>query len=146
MQPDLLRGALNMWGGESCPFFISIPPFKMSSTSTSSAHTPAPWRVTTPAGELIIESVRNGNPCTIALGLFDEYNEPTKKELRANARLLAAAPELLSLAETFKNACEERISILEEERDAEYPEDTDDQIDHWSALRNQCISLISKVA
>ena len=78
------------------------------------------------------------------MGLFDEYNEPTELEVAANARLLAAAPDLLALAMSLKNVCDDRLSILQDERNTLSSDfdDIDDQIGHWTALRNQCESVL----
>jgi hypothetical protein len=55
---------------------------------------------------------------------------------------------LLRLARTFRSVCEGRISILENERavlDAD-TEELDDQIAHWSALRERCERALAESA
>jgi len=53
-----------------------------------SAHTPGPWRVDATCGGLAIESERHGN-----IGLVN-----LARASKADARLIAAAPELLDVA------------------------------------------------
>jgi hypothetical protein len=67
-------------------------------------------------------------------------------EAEANARLMAAAPDLLELARSFRNACDSRISILQEERAEPYADvdDLDDQIGHWTSLLSKCEAAIAK--
>ena len=58
-------------------------------------HTPGPWTVEIEDSETTITGTRNNQPCIIARELYDERNEPSLEELDANARLIAASPELL---------------------------------------------------
>lgn len=59
-------------------------------------HTPGPWRVGQNLdGETAVFCKRRGKDGCICYGLYDENNEPSLKELEANAALIAAAPELL---------------------------------------------------
>lgn len=85
----------------------------MKTETVNTAHTPGPWRAeyaTTLPGETVLiwgadESVvlRYGQPSTKG----DRPNLLTKRGL-ANARLIAAAPELLALVkESFDWACNE---------------------------------------
>lgn len=59
-------------------------------------HTPAPWTAKLhSSGGTYVSAKRNAQDCLICEYLYDEDNEPTLDELEANARLIAAAPELL---------------------------------------------------
>jgi len=58
----------------------------MTKTTTASAHTPAPWMVSGTE----IQSVKYGRVAHLQIAGYEE------KELEANARLIAAAPELLA--------------------------------------------------
>ena len=68
--------------------------------------------------------------------------------LETNIHLIRAIPELIDLAKTFRAACEERIGVLKDERleDHAWLEDIDDQIGHWSVLKEQCSDVLKKVA
>lgn len=59
-------------------------------------HTPGPWTAKLEGGTMAIKGMRNGGLCNIARDLWDEDNEPELDEVDANARLIAAAPELLA--------------------------------------------------
>ena len=61
-------------------------------------HTPVPWKVYTDGTKTFVVSTATGR--VVAADLYDENNEPSIEELDANARLIAAAPELLQSAET----------------------------------------------
>lgn len=59
-------------------------------------HTAAPWIAKSHSnGGTYVSAKRNDQDCLICEYLYDEDNEPTLDELEANARLIAAAPELL---------------------------------------------------
>lgn len=68
--------------------------------------------------------------------------------LETNIHLIRAIPALIDLAKTFRSACDERIDVLKQERPTEraWSQDIDDQIDHWTILRRQCIDTLKKVA
>lgn len=70
----------------------------MNRKATSPAHTAGPWAVTHFENETQVFA-RNR---MIAGQLFDPENEPTLEELEANARLIAAAPELLEALKTLR--------------------------------------------
>jgi hypothetical protein len=57
-------------------------------------------------------------------------------------------PELLRLTISLRNACEDRISILEEEREEGTgdPDDIQDQIDHWTVLQRRCEQALTQAA
>ena len=70
---------------------------------TTTKHTPAPWEaITNQNGNTIIRTTcwneSAGTNCLriIASDLYDESNEPELAELEANARLIAAAPDMLA--------------------------------------------------
>ena len=78
------------------------------------AHTPGPWRV----GEhnhCVIESARHGNIALVNLARMSA----------ADARLIAAAPDLLALAKRYASECsgcdgEGRRIVTFNDREAEY--------------------------
>ena len=79
-------------------------------------HTPGPWRVQATGHSFVVEAHThteaisvdaNGNPCR-----WSEYNE-------ANARLIAAAPELLEALQRLSAQCERLRLPGQAETDAE---------------------------
>jgi len=75
-----------------------------SLTSKTNPHTPGPWYPARSGHELIVLShtaVRSGS-----IAVLGEYwaNYP-RDEVTANARLIAAAPELLELARRYASDC-----------------------------------------
>lgn len=131
----------------------------MSTPFPSAPHSPGPWTKTynedsqrteihSEEHDLIVACIYD--PSDEWLDEHTDWDEDKMQEVReavdANACVMAAAPELLSLARLFRNACDERISILQEERADAHPyvEDFDDQIDHWTAIRNQCDLVLGK--
>lgn len=88
------------------------------------AHTPGPWTQGKKYPAIILSNNENGNRfvATTCRNSDDEY-QPTEKEL-ANARLIAAAPDLLEvlkeIVETLDDDCSEgfskaRVAIAEAE-------------------------------
>ena len=78
------------------------------------AHTPGPWRVS-PTNDCVIESEKHGNIALVNLARMSA----------ADARLIAAAPDLLALAKRYASECEEcdgdgRILVTFNDREAEY--------------------------
>ena len=61
---------------------------------TQTQHTPTPWSVSDDFSDTRITGYRNGKLANIVTGTYDEDNEPTLEEQEANARLIAAAPEM----------------------------------------------------
>lgn len=55
-------------------------------------HTPKPWKIT---GDKLCVALKNNKYISIMLGEF------TKEEAEANARLIAAAPELLDVVQAY---------------------------------------------
>ena len=64
-------------------------------------HTPGKWEIGKSLEKQFIIGRRNGREAIIAGDLYDENNEPTIKELDANAALIAAGPELLAALGMF---------------------------------------------
>jgi hypothetical protein len=112
----------------------------MKNSRASSAHTTGPWMVYVTPGDTLYISSPKHNIAAIC-------NNAKPEELAANARLIAAAPDLLRLARSFHCACTERMSILRDERAEAFAdtEDIDDQLGHWGVLLNQCAETITKV-
>lgn len=112
------------------------------------AHTVGPWEITkNGVGEWMIHL--EDLSCIAVVGDGPRECDPVTAE--ANAHLIAAAPELLSLVQLFRNACDDRISILQEEReecglteDDEDARDFNDQIGHWTWLQNKCQEVLNQ--
>ncbi len=116
-------------------------------TQPESTHTPGPWRVT---GTTVV-CARFGITAPAqaefigSVGLLDD----PKSSDYANARLIAAAPELRAMVQTAKAAFGERLSCLRDERrevlryDGDV-EDIDDQIGHYEALVQKCAAALEK--
>lgn len=80
-----------------------------------------------------------------SVGLLDS----AKPEDVANARLIAAAPELRAMVQTAKSAFGERLSCLHDERREalRYTNDVDDigdQIGHYETLVRKCDAVLEK--
>lgn len=71
-----------------------------------SAHTPGPWRVDAACGGLAIESERHGN-----IGLVN-----LARASKADARLIAAAPELIEALRPFSALLAEHHDDLPDNR------------------------------
>lgn len=75
-------------------------------------HTPGPWQVsrTLPEGRLVIECVDGTQDIAFVEGFGFLRNKAGSGELGANARLIAAAPELLAAAKAaFTRFREDKI-------------------------------------
>jgi len=70
-----------------------------TSNKAISSSTPGPWEIDDLFGDTHITAMRNGMPCNVVTGMYDEENEPTIEELKANARLIAAATFMLTALE-----------------------------------------------
>lgn len=68
-------------------------------SNTSSKHTPGPWAITAQDACRIISTGADGKPYARTLAETCGY----KTEREANARLIAAAPELLLIAIAYRN-------------------------------------------
>ncbi|MFO0945636.1 MAG: hypothetical protein U1D30_06790 [Planctomycetota bacterium] len=129
------------------PYFL--PHASMTNGTTSSAHTPGPWFLE-PVDLIIYDGDHKGAE---AVAFAEDRHNADERE--ANARLIAACPELLELARGFSIACDIRVSILQEE-DALYCEcddkekhenphcDVGQQVDHWRAYKQQIDAVIAK--
>jgi hypothetical protein len=95
---------------------IDGQPVKCVYTSKVPTHTPGPWDVDDLFGDTHITAQRNGEPCNVVTGMYDEENEPTLEELAANARLIAAAPELLEKLGAILPYVESEVYALEKSK------------------------------
>jgi len=85
---------------------------KLKTESNMSQHTPGPWSVIgSGAGQTQVCGRRNGQICEIASYLYDETNEPELDELEANARLIAAAPELLEALKELQSQIQQHFKL-----------------------------------
>lgn len=112
---------------------------KEALSPTSQAHTPGPWHIDrlSNCSPICIKPVPGTVVCDIG---------GTDAESEANAQLIAAAPELLEMAESARNAFEERLSCLHEQRLEDFADvkDLDDQIGNYEWLRDKCEAMIAK--
>lgn len=101
------------------------------------AHTPGPWSVDSESGndgeaEVIVAADRT--ICWTADTFTDEEGAAITDEDRANARLIAAAPELLS-------CCRELLAIVEDEyANDRYPE----ELKSWKRTISDTAKAIAK--
>jgi hypothetical protein len=129
----------------------------MKNITRSPAFTQPPYYV----GESVCEGVYGGEKHYAILadrerGIVADIEGGLTPDAKRTAEFLATAgncfADLVSLAGWFKDACSDRIEILEVERrevldltqDPECADDIDDQIGHWKAFQNECDSLLAK--
>lgn len=117
-------------------------PFRMTTHDTTPpAHTPGPWHIDlqSPYSPVCIKPYPGEVVCDI---------EGTGPEAEANARLIAAAPDLLAAVHSARAACEARIGVLAEEkreligRGEEFADQA--VIDHYCALLEECDEVITR--
>jgi len=85
----------------------------------SGAHTPGPWAIVDRDDSLVIQTespakTKYGASRYACLGGFDRHDDKQYAEAKANARLIAAAPDLLEACvyfEEFGNMMESRKKI-----------------------------------
>ncbi len=82
----------------------------------SAQHTPGPWSATEASGHVVDAG---GAPVAVTAGLA---NGPWATEYRANARLIAAAPDLLEALIAITNQLE-RIGDTREHKDGAFIRD-----------------------
>lgn len=108
---------------------------------TTREHTPGPWHIDlqSPYSAICVKPYPGEIVCDI---------EGADAEAEANARLIAAAPELLQTVRSDRLAFEERIEGLEEEKrelgvgDGEFADQG--VIDHYHALAERCDEVIAR--
>ncbi|MBI2806057.1 MAG: hypothetical protein HYX68_13840 [Planctomycetes bacterium] len=77
--------------------------------------------------------------------LTSEERTEDEAEYAANACLIAAAPELLHLAELFQMTCEDRLSLLrDDEKEWRGDDEWRDMIGHFNALLTKCRKAIGQ--
>ena len=76
---------------------------KESDISTQTKHTPAPWQVT--KHEDCDASIITAGHESIAFVYIDDNEKPATENNRADARLIAAAPDLLEALRIVVDAC-----------------------------------------
>lgn len=131
--------------------FANVPKRRRRKTApvaqVESTHTPGPWFV----GGTDMDCCRFGitarepTEYIASVGLLDY----PKRADHANARLIAAAPDLRSMVLTAMNAFGERLSCLRDERRealrcSDEVEDIDDHILHYEALVRKCDAVLQK--
>jgi hypothetical protein len=125
-----------------------------TSPATASAHTPGPWNVYSRDGRTFI-AAENPEPIGEDTSAYSRICDiPHCSDGRipscrmANARLIAAAPELLDMAKQYSSDCKTRIALLNDEiisGDDPDIDDLEDQIGHWTATKKQVDAVIAKV-
>lgn len=134
-----------------------------NTTQTTPAHTPTPWFLDGPFTILI--DVGNDVKGMMITAKFPKHDDPlpvarvtgpayfgredeVDPELMANAEFIVRAcnnhEQLLKLAEEFSDACSTRISLLQDDLKENFgdPDDIQDMIGHWMALKNECDRVI----
>lgn len=133
--------------GRWIPAAPFLSPSQMQNASTSPAHTAGPWYA-----DLVDLRIYSDDG---KIAVVHQQVEPSEDSdiTSANAFLLAAAPDLLRLARTFRCSCLVRIDILKDEREDcglteedEDARDLNDQIEHWSELLHDCEEAIAKAS
>ena len=115
--------------------------------SPGGTHTPGPWSVNGTEMDCARFWIWASDKSQYigSVGLLDD----PKCNDYANARLIAAAPDLRAMVQTAKSAFGERRSCLRDERrevlriDGDV-EDIDDQIGHYESLIAKCIAALEK--
>lgn len=83
--------------------------------SEKTKHTPGPWEVDSCGDPLIVNGPEHGDASIVAILATDAANAwgYGEEETRANARLIAAAPDLLDAAEEISAAASAVIGAWE---------------------------------
>lgn len=80
-------------------------------------HTPGPWTATSGPGGLLYTTDQDGRDLASITTLDDGINNDTRRmEARANAKLIASAPELLGALSVLVDHAEERYPHFESTR------------------------------
>lgn len=72
----------------------------------SAKHTPGPWRVKRSESKPAFNVVGTKVGCKYKIARCPYISDDDKQEAEANAKLIAAAPELLEALQCLFNACE----------------------------------------
>lgn len=139
------ESAVNEWVFANVPKSRHTKPAPIA--SPDGTHTPGPWSVNSTEMDCarFWISASDKSQYIGSVGLLDD----PKPSDSANARLIAAAPELRAIVQTAKSAFGERLSCLRDERRdavriAGDTADIDDQIGHYEALVRKCDSALEK--
>lgn len=87
---------------------------------------------------------------TLPLATVHQWEGQTREEAKANAEFIVRAcnshADLLKLAELFSGTCGTRLSLLRDDLNEDFgdPDDIQDQIDHWQALKNESDTVFAK--
>lgn len=74
-------------------------------TTKTTGHTPGPWTpVRNQSGNAAMWEVRDAEGILVS-GCMPEWRHDGPDAVRANARLIAAAPDMLALLQGFREAC-----------------------------------------
>jgi hypothetical protein len=107
--------------------------------ATLPSHTPGPWRV---SDFDHTEIIMNDLAGTYIAGVRDEAIP--YEEARANARLIAAAPELLAALKDARETIERDAQRLRACAEQSHPEERDGHMDGANALIEQVDAAIAK--
>ncbi|HUY33158.1 MAG TPA: hypothetical protein VMV69_10280 [Pirellulales bacterium] len=136
----------------------------MNTTPTSSAYTAGPWTLEEEITDFheirlelkgdagskpIAEIYLSFAPAASFYDTLEEY-EADLAEYAANARLIVAAPDMLTKLYEYSSDCQTRIDILRDEmKDLDLTEEDEDardlmdQIGHWDATKRGVDALIA---
>ena len=120
---------------------------------TSPAHTAGPWHIFAEDDDFIhIERVKDGAGTAFIDIFCSEENDRDIEECRANARLVAKAPELLALTRKLIIVCEDRLATLDDEAEGlsdffsdKTEAEINDRIEHYRLLKNEATECIAQI-
>ena len=123
----------------------------MTTTQTSPAHTPGPWTIHKAPSDRQIQLTGRSNrdsferDAYIATLPLSASDHPYRPEEEANAHLIAAAPDLLTFAQSVSNAFRERLSCLRDEllEDFVDRDDVNDEIANYEYLLKHAGAVIA---
>lgn len=131
----------------------TIPTHLVPHEDTSPAHSTGPWHIFAEDEDFIhIERVKDGRDASIIDVFCAEENNRDIEECRANARLVAKAPELLALARKLVIVCDDRLAALADETERLkdfFSDDTEADIAertaHYGSIRDEAVRCIEAI-
>ena len=120
---------------------------------TSPAHSAGPWRIFAEDEDYIhIEHIKDGEGAGIIDVYCSEENNRDIEECRANARLVAKAPELLALARKLVVVCDDRLGALARDSDRlqdffndDAEADIAERTSHYLAIKDEVVKCIASI-
>lgn len=126
-------------------FFAALDRVGGYPTISSSEHTPGPWTCDMTVSEcdghsaMIIETEAPTHPTVAAAFCRDTDDETT-----ANARIIAAAPQLLVACRSASLTYDDRLSLLEDEREWRPNDEYEDMKEHYTLLKKDVDAVLAK--